>query len=202
MTKLFWCPQTRAMRGIWLLEESGIPYERVQIDIGDPASRSNPEFLSASPMGKVPALIDGPVRIQDSGAMCIYIADAYPKAGLAPPIGHPDRGAFLQWTLFNNSHFEPAMTEKVGGLPPNPRRNGWGDYESMLSVLRKGIEKGPFILGEKFSAADIMLASGLNFMFMFKLLDGGAEPLLKAYSDRCMARPAAQTADRIGSGKG
>jgi glutathione S-transferase len=151
-------------------------------------------------MSKVPALIDGPVRINDSGAMCIYIADAYPKAGLAPPIDHPDRGAFLQWTLFNNSNLEPAMIEKISGLTPNPSRNGWGDYESTMRTLRQGLEKGPFILGEKFSAADIMLGSGVNYMFIFKMLDDASEPLLKAYADRCMARPAAQTAMRLGSG--
>jgi len=201
MTKLFWCPNTRAIRGIWLLEESGIPYERVKIDIRDPNSRANPEFRSASPMGKVPALIDGPVRINDSGAMCIYIADAYPKAGLGPAVGHPDRGAFLQWTLFNNSHLEPAMAEKAAGLTPKPSQNGWGDMESTLAALRQGLEKGPFILGERFSAADIMLGSGLNFMFMFKMLDAEKEPQLSAYANKCMERPAAQTAARISSGQ-
>jgi glutathione S-transferase len=189
------------MRAIWLLEEAGIPYERVQIAISDPESRKNPEFLSASPMGKVPALIDGPVRICDSGAMCIYIADAYPNAKLGPPIGDPNRGAFLQWTVFNNSNLEPAMTEKATGAAPSPTRNGWGDFDSMMSTLRKGLEKGPYILGEKFSAADIMLASGLNFMFAFKMLRADAEPLLKAYLDRCMARPAAQIAAKLGSGE-
>jgi glutathione S-transferase len=197
MPKLFWCPNTRAFRGLWLLEEAGIPYERVQIDIADPKSRANPEFIATSPQGKVPALLDGPVRISDSGAMCIYIADAYPRAGLGPVVGHPDRGAFLQWTLFNNSNLEPSMAEKVSGLPPNHRQHGWGDYESTMRALRKGLESGPFILGEKFSAADVMLGSGLNFMFMFKMLDGAAEPLLKAYTDRCMARPAAQTAAQL-----
>jgi glutathione S-transferase len=89
------------------------------------------------------------------------------------------------------------MAEKVNGLKPNRRQNGWGDYESTMETLRKGLEKGPFILGEKFSAADVMLGSGLNFMFMFKMLDGAAEPLLKAYVDRCMSRPAAQTAAQL-----
>jgi len=199
MPKLFWCPKTRSMRGLWLMEESGIPYERVQVDIRDPKSRTDPEFLSASPMSKVPALIDGPVRISDSGAMCIYIADAYPQSELAPPIGHPDRGAFLQWTLFTNSNLEPAMAEKVSGMTPNRSRNGWGDYDSTMKTLRDALEKGkgPFILGEKFCAADVMLGAHLYFMFLFKLLDEAAEPVFKAYADRCVARPAAQTAAKL-----
>lgn len=201
MTKLFWSPNTRSVRALWLLEEAGIRYERVQITLNDPKSRANPEFGATSPMGKVPALLDGPTRISDSGAMCIYISDAYPGAGLGPPVGHPDRGAFLQWTLFNNSNLEPAMAERAYKITPNRHQNGWGDYESTMTTLRKGLEKGPFILGDRFTAADVMLGSGLNFMFLFKMLGPDEEPLFKAYVDRCMARPAAQSANRINAGQ-
>jgi glutathione S-transferase len=192
MIKLYWCPNTRAMRAVWLLEEAGVPYERVQIDIRDAQAKANPEFRTASPLGKVPALADGAVTINDSGAICAYIADAYPQAGLAPPIGDPQRGAYLQWLMFTNSNIEPAMMEKFSALTPNRAAHGWGDYASMLTMLREGLQTGPWILGERFCAADVMLGSAVYFLDMFKIL--GDEPVLKAYLERCMARPAAQRA--------
>lgn len=192
MIKLYWCPKTRAMRALWLLEEAGVPFERVRIDIRDAQAKADPEFRAASPLGKVPALVDGAVKISDSGAICAYIADAYPQAGLAPPIGDPQRGQYLQWLMFTNSNIEPAMMEKFSGLTPNRTAHGWGDYASVLETLRDGLRTGPWILGERFSAADVMLGSAVYFLDMFKIL--GAEPVLKAYVERCVARPAAQRA--------
>lgn len=190
--KLYWCPKTRAMRALWMLEEAGVPYERVHIDIRDAKSKSDPAFRAASPLGKVPALEDGPVRISDSGAICAYVADAYPQAGLAPPIGDPRRGAYLQWLMFTNSCIEPAMVEKFSALPPNRTAHGWGDFDSVIGMLREGLRAGPWILGERFSAADVMLGSAVHFLFAFELLDDDA--VLRAYRDRCVARPAAQRA--------
>jgi glutathione S-transferase len=192
MIKLYWCPKTRAMRALWLLEEAGIPFERVRIDIRDAQSKADPEFRAASPLGKVPALVDGAVKISDSGAICAYIADAYPQAGLAPPIGDPQRGRYLQWLMFTNSNIEPAMMEKFSGLAANRTAHGWGDYASVLETLRDGLRTGPWILGDRFSAADVMLGSAVYFLDMFKVL--GDEPVLKSYVERCLARPAAQRA--------
>jgi glutathione S-transferase len=192
MIKLYWCPKSRAVRALWLLEEAGIPYERVQIDIRDPQSKSNPAFLAASPLGKVPALEDGPVRLCDSGAICLYIADQYPQTGLGPPIGDPQRGTFLQWVMFTNTSIEPAMVERFAKLPPNRSTYGWGDFDSVIATLRRGVEKGPWVLGERFSAADVMLGSAVQSMRQFKMLEGDA--VLDAYADRCLARPAAQRA--------
>ena len=87
--KVFWCPNTRSVRILWMLEETGVAYERSRIDIRDPQSKSDPQFLAASPMGKVPALIDGAVKIWDSGAICAYLADQYPAQRLAPPVSTP-----------------------------------------------------------------------------------------------------------------
>jgi glutathione S-transferase len=190
--KLYWCPQTRAMRAAWMMEELGVPYERVRIDIRNPQSRADPAFRAASPMGKVPALEDGAVRIWDSGAICAYLADQYPQAQLAPPIGHPDRGAYLMWLMFTNSVVEPAMGEKVAALPPKPQQYGWGSFEQMLQTLRDGIERGPWILGERFCAADVLLGMSCYYMRSFKMIT--EEPLLFAYADRCAARPAFQRA--------
>src|SRR5690242_17701840 len=126
--KLFWSPKTRSIRAIWMLEEAGVRYERVKIDIRDEQSKANPELRAASPMGKVPALQDGAVKIWDSGAICAYIADQYPANNLAPPIGDPQRGAYLMWLMFTNSVIEPAMMEKFAKLPSNPVGHGWGGW--------------------------------------------------------------------------
>src|SRR5678816_836858 len=91
--KLYWSPKTRSVRILWMLEEAGVKYESVRVELGDAAARSGPQFRAISPMGKVPAFEDGPVRLWDSGAICAYVADRYPGEGLAPPIDHPDRGA-------------------------------------------------------------------------------------------------------------
>jgi glutathione S-transferase len=175
-----------------MMEELGVPYERVRIDIRDEQSRANPAFRAASPMGKVPALEDGAVRIWDSGAICAYLADQYPAAKLAPPIGSPDRGAYLMWLMYTNSVIEPAMGEKAGGLKPNSVTYGWGGWEQMLTVMRTALERGPWILGERFCAADVLLGMSCNFMRQFKMI--ADEPVLFAYADRCAARPAFQRA--------
>ena len=190
--KLFWCPKTRAVRALWMLEELGVPYERVRIDIRDAAAKDNPAFRAVSPMGKVPALEDGATRLWDSGAICGYLADKYPQAALAPAIGHPDRGAYLQWLLYTNAAIEPAMAEKFSQAAVSTSSHGWGSFDLMLKVLREGLARGPWVLGERFSAADVLLGTSCSFMRQFKILDN--EPGLFAYTDRCMARPAFQRA--------
>jgi len=190
--KLYWCPKTRALRALWMLEELGVAYERVYIDIRDPAKKADPAFRRVSPMGKVPALEDGATRLNDSGAICAYLADQYPRAGLAPPIGSPDRGAYLQWLMFTNSTIEPAMIEKVSKAPASAVSHGWGSFAQMLDVLREGLKTGPWVLGATFSAADVLLGMSCHFMRQFKILED--EPLLFAYADRCAARPAFQRA--------
>lgn len=186
--KLYWCERTRAVRAVWMLEELGVPYQRVRIDIRDEQSRAHPEFRLASPMGKVPALEDGAVRIWDSGAICAYLADQYPAAKLAPAIGSPERGAYLMWLMYTNSVIEPAMGEKFGGLKPNSVSYGWGSWQQMLETLRTALERNTWILGERFCAADVLLGMSCAFLRQFKMLED--EPVLFAYADRCAERPA------------
>ena len=185
---LYWCPKTRAIRALWMLEELGVPYERVLIDIRDAKAKADPAFRAASPMGKVPALEDGATRIWDSGAICAYLADQYPRAGLAPPIGDPDRGRYLQWLMYTNSVIEPAMAEKFTNAQVSSAAHGWGSFDQMLGVLRDGVAAGPWILGARFSAADVMLGTACHFLRQFKLIDG--EPGIAGYVERCAARPA------------
>jgi glutathione S-transferase len=190
--KLYWGKNTRAFRIAWLLEESGIAYERVSIDIRDPGAKSDPGFRAVSPMGKVPALEDGPARLCDSGAICIYLADQYPQSKLGPPVGHPDRARFLQWVTYTNSAVEPAMAEKFAKLESRPASYGWGSFDLVVESLRSGLSNSEWILGERFCAADVLLGTSAFFLQQFGLLHD--DPVLGAYAARCMARPACKRA--------
>jgi glutathione S-transferase len=186
--KFFWAKKTRAFRIAWLLEESGVPYERIVVNPRDPSSKDDPAFRAVSPMGKVPALEDGPVRLCDSGAIAIYVADQYPASGLGPPVGHPDRGRFLQWVTFTNTTIEPSMLEKLVKLESKPTNYGWGSFDLMLETLRAGLTQREWILGERFSAADVLLGTAASFLFQFGLIK--EDEILGGYVARCQARPA------------
>jgi glutathione S-transferase len=133
----------------------------------------------------------------DSGAIAAYVADQYPANALAPPIGSPLRGAYLQWLMYTNAVIEPAMAEKFAKLPVNSVAYGWGSFDLMISTLRRAVEAGPWILGQNFSAADVLLCMSCDFMRRFGVL--GNEPILEAYADRGRARPAFQRAIAIES---
>ena len=190
--QLFWCPGTRAQRGAWMLEETGLDYERVTIDIRDPNLPRDPRFAAASPMGKVPALADGAVGLADSAAICMYLADRYPSCGLAPAVDDPRRGAYLYWMVYTPGVIEPAIAEHLNKMTPNRLSSGWGDFDAMIETLVAGLGDSPWILGDEFSAADVMLGSSAHFMKAFGLLPD--VPALEAYRERCMERPACQRA--------
>ena len=192
MITLFWCPQTRAARALWMLEELGQPFKVQQIDIRDETSKNNPMFRVASPMGKVPALMDGDVLVSESAAICLYLADRYADAGLAPAVDALGRGRFLYWMMFTPAVLEPAMAEKFGGWETNKLSHGWGDYDSMVKTLENGLKQGPWLMGEQFTAADVMVGSSANFLKMFNILPDS--PAIEAYIERCLARPAYQRA--------
>lgn len=187
--KLYWCPRTRASRVVWLLEEAGIEYERVLTDVRNPDSTSA-EFRAASPMRKVPALEDGEVRMADSAAICLYLADRYASGRLAPAVDHPDRGRFLFWMFFTPGAIEPAMGQKMGNWQTDSGATGWGNFERMLATWEKGLQPGPWLLGDTFSAADVMAGSSAYFMRLFGVLP--TDSPLNAYVDRCLERPAYQ----------
>jgi glutathione S-transferase len=190
--KLYWSPQTRSTRALWMLEEAGVEYEREWVDIQNPERDNTPEFLDASPMGKVPALVDGNARMSESAAICLYIADRYAPGTLAPAIDDDRRGKFLYWLMYTPAVVEPSMSEKFNGVEANRYRSGWGDFELMIEILEQGIEGKSWILGDTFTAADVMLGSSVVFMRMFDMLPDSAA--LGAYADRCLARPAYQRA--------
>ncbi|MCA9595999.1 MAG: glutathione S-transferase [Myxococcales bacterium] len=186
--KLYWCPKTRSLRILWLMEESGLPYERVVQNIRDAEAKNDPAFRAISPMGKVPAFEDGPVRLWDSGAIATYLADQYPETKLGISVGDPNRGAYLQWLMFTNSVVEPAMGEKFANLPSNPSSYGWGSWDLMLEVFRAGVEKGPFLFGEHFTGADVLMGMSAQYMREFGMLKD--DPVLFGYAARCIERPA------------
>ena len=192
MIELFWHPRTRAARVAWMLEEADVAYRRVLVDIDATATQRDAAFLAASPMGKVPAVRDGEVRVADSAAICIYLADRYPARGLAPALGDAQRGMYLYWMIYAPGVMEPAVSEKFAGIAPNSRSSGWGDFNRMIDTLEKQLAGGPWLLGEKFSAADVMVGSSVHFMSMFGMLPESAT--LNGYLERCSERPAWQRA--------
>ncbi len=195
--KLFYAPQTRAARAIWLLEEAGVDYELELVDIRAEVRADSDDFLTASPMGKVPALVDGDTAMAESAAICLYIADRYSAGRLAPAIDDPARGRFLYWLMYTPAVVEPAMSEHFNKIEPNPVRNGWGDFPSMIATWEAGLGDNDWILGAEFSVADIMLGSSAVFLRAFEMLPDS--PVLSAYADRCLARPAYQKALELGS---
>ena len=198
MIKLYWSPRSRSFTAIWLLEESGLPYERVLTDISTGAQKA-PEYLAINPMGKVPALQDGEAALGEAAAICAYVADRYPETGLAPDITDPLRARYLQWLFFTPSCMEPAIIQIYTKLEVPPSTAAWGSATQTFDVLDAALQKGPWILGEKFSAADITIGSGLNFAVrMFKMLP--SRPSFDAYLDRVVARPAFQRAEKIAAG--
>lgn len=194
MIKLFWAPRTRAARAAWMLEETGVAYQRVPVDLTADAAERDAAFRAASPLCKVPALEDGAVRLADSAAICIYLADRYRPGVLAPALAAAERGAFLFWMVYSPGVIEPAMWERVNGAEPNRHSAGWGDFDLMIGALEAALRRGPWLLGERFTAADVMVGSSVHFMSMFELLPDS--PVLSGYMERCLARPAWQRAMR------
>jgi glutathione S-transferase len=180
------------------MEETGEPYERVLIEVSKGAQKT-PEYLAVNPMGKVPALSDGEATLAEAAAICAYVAERYPQSKLAPPLGDPLRAKYLYWLFFAPSCIEPAMVQLATKIEMNPVAAGWGDAQRVFDVLDAALQKGPWILGETFSAADIAIGSGLNFAVrLFKMAPSRSS--FDRYIDRCAARPAFQRASAIAAG--
>src|SRR4030081_3803365 len=198
MMKLYWSPRSRSFSTLWLMEEIGQPYERVLTDISKGEQKA-PDYLAINPMGKVPALRDGDATLAEAAAICAYVAERYPQANLAPPLGDPLRAKYLYWLFFAPSCIEPAMVQLATKIEMSSVSAGWGDAQRVFDVLDAALAKGPWILGDTFSAADIAIGSGLNFAVrLFKMVP--ARPSFDAYIARCMARPAFQRAEKIAAG--
>jgi glutathione S-transferase len=180
------------------MEETGQPYERVLTDISAGAQKK-PDYLAINPMGKVPALKDGEATLAEAAAICAYVAERYPQAKLAPPLGDPLRAKYLYWLFFAPGCIEPAMVQVSTKLEMSTVAAGWGEASRVFDVLDNALATGPWILGENFSAADVAIGSALNFAVrLFKMVP--SRPSFDAYIARCIARPAFQRAEKIAAG--
>jgi glutathione S-transferase len=189
--KLYYASPSRASVAMWMLEELGEPYEVELLSLKNGDQRQ-PAFLAINPMGKVPVIDDGGTIVSEVSAICCYLADTYPKAQLAPAIGDKLRGPYLKWLFYAPSCIEPAIIDKALNRPPPPRSTaGWADYDTVVDVLRDATGKAaPYLLGERFSAADVVIGSSLRWGMQFKLLP--ELPEFVAYTKRLAERPALQ----------
>ncbi len=193
--KLYWAPRSRSFRILWLLEEIGAPYERVLVDI-HAGKQATAEYKAINPMMKVPALADGEARVAESGAICAYLSDKFPEAGLAPQFDDPRRGRYLQWLFFSSGGIEPAITQTFGKFEMPSGQAGWGNAQRVWAVLEDAVHPGPWLLGDTFTAADVLIGSDLHFVVnQFKILEG--RPAIDAYIARCADRPAYKRALKL-----
>jgi glutathione S-transferase len=181
-------PNTRSSGTLTLLEELGAPYRLHVLDMKAGEQRQ-PAYLAINPMGKVPAITHGDALITEQVAVFLYLADLFPQKGLAPSIGDPLRGPYLRWMAFYGACFEPAVTDRfMKREPPPPQQSFYGDFDTMLRTVADQVAKGPWLLGEKFSAADVLWGAGLGWTMMFELVPKWPE--LVAYAARVGDRPA------------
>lgn len=186
----FHSPNTRSTGARILLEELGADYQLHALNMKAGEQRG-PAYLTINPMGKVPAIRHGEALITEQVAVFLYLADLYQDAGLAPALDDPLRGPYLRWMVYYGSCFEPAVVDRAQKHPPAaPSTCPYGDFDTMLATLTGQLAKGPYILGEKFSAADVLWGTALTWTTAFQLVP--MSPLIQAYIDRVNARPAAQ----------
>jgi glutathione S-transferase len=188
----FHAPQSRSGGARALLEELGADYDLHALNFKTGEQRQA-AYLAVNPMGKVPAIRHGDALITEQPAVFMYLADLYPEAKLAPPIGDPLRGPYLRWLVFYGSCFEPALIDRsMKREAAPPATSPYGDFDTMLKTLTDQLEKGPYLLGDTFTAADVLWGTALNWTTMFKLVP--ELPVIRAYIDRVLARPAMQRA--------
>jgi glutathione S-transferase len=189
-------PMSRGRIARWMLEEIGQPYRTEIIEFG-PAMKS-PEYLAINPMGKVPAIRHGDTIVTETGAICAYLADAFPQAGLAPEPGSRERGCYYRWLFFGAGPVDGAIVNKSLGFEPPAERQimvGYGTLAYVLNTLEKAVSASDYLVGNKFSAADLYLGAQLGWAMMFGALE--KRPAFEAYWNRIKDRPAAARARGI-----
>ncbi|MBZ4420349.1 glutathione S-transferase family protein [Myxococcus sp. RHST-1-4] len=182
---LYFNPRSRAVIAKWMLDECGAKYDLVHIDLQKREHKS-PEFLAINPAGKLPALVDGETRMFENAAICLYLADKFPEANLAPKLGDPRRGRYLSLMVYSTSQLEPSMGDFLMNLETAPQR-GWTDFKTALDAVERELGNGPYLFGDWFTAADVMVGS----MFIWMRIQGKrtGRPSIDAYVDRVLARP-------------
>ncbi len=190
---LYHAAPSRSSIVLWMLEELGVPYELkvLNLQAGDGQSA---EFRKMSPFGKVPCLVHKGVAMTEVSAICTYLADEFPDRKLNVPVGQPKRGQYLKWMFYGPSVFEPALIDKTfpRAAPAQPGALGWRALPEVLDVIEAGLKPGPWLMGDQFTAADVIIGSGIRWGTLFMGVD--KREAFTAYIERQMARPALQRA--------
>lgn len=187
---LFYSPQTRATGARVLLEELNVPYELHVLNMKTGEQRQ-PAYLAINPLGKVPAVRVGDTLVTEQGAIYLYLADLFPEAGLAPALTDPDRGAYVRWLFIYGSCFEPAVVDRyLKREPGSMNETPYASYESLIDMLEEALNTGPYLLGERFTAADLLWGIALRWTTMFGLVE--ARPAFQAYMERINSRTSIQ----------
>ena len=188
-------PMSRGRLVRWMLEEVAKPY---RTEIVDYATIKSPDYLAINPMGKVPTIRHGDVVVTEGAAICAYLADAFPQAGLAPPAGDRLRGPYYRWLFFAAGPIEAAVSNKaLGFVVPEGRERmmGYGTYDDVMNVLEKQLSQQTYLVGDRFSTADLYLGSHLGFGMQFGTIE--KRPVFERYWGRLAARPACMRAKEI-----
>ncbi|HEY6255404.1 MAG TPA: glutathione S-transferase family protein [Xanthobacteraceae bacterium] len=190
---LYHVAPSRSSVVLWMLEEVGEPYDLELMSFKKGETRTA-DYLKVNPMGKVPALKHGDTIITEGAAICTYLADAFPQAKLNVPLGDPRRGPYLKWLFFGPTCLEAAIMDRSFPRTGEPPRQalGYGDHESVMNVLSEAVRGGPYLMGEQFTAADVVIGSGIRWGMMFKGVP--ERPEFVAYARRIAERPAAKRA--------
>lgn len=185
---LYHSPNTRSTGALILLEELGAPYDLHVLNMKAGEQRQ-PAFLTVNPMGKVPALKHGEAIVTEQIAVYLYLADLFPEAGLAPAVGDRLRGPYLRWMAFYAASFEPAVVDRFRKNDPGPQAmSPYGDYDTMLDTVTAQLRKGRYLLGDRFTAADVLWGTALGWTTMFELVP--KSPEIMDYAQRIGSRPA------------
>lgn len=193
---LYTNPMSRGRIARWMLEEIGQPYRAELLEYG--TTMKAPAYLAINPMGKVPALRHGDAVITEGGAICAYLADAFPEAGLAPASGDPHRGAYYRWMFYAAGPLESAVTNKAFGfVVPEGRHSmaGYGCFADVMDTLERALDGRDYLVGDRFSAVDVYLGSQIGWGLMFGTME--KRPAFLAYWENLRNRPAALRASAI-----
>jgi len=185
-------PFTRAASTVWMAEEVGVDYTLEYVDIMTGAHKS-PELVALNPMGKLPILVDGDVVVTESAAIGLYLADRYAPGRLAPALDDPARGTYLRWSLFAPSVIEPGAMAKAAGWDVKAGQAGWGTFDAALAAMEAAIGDRQFLLGDRFTMADVIFGGTVRYMLRFGMLE--KRPSFTAYAERLDMRPALQRAE-------
>jgi glutathione S-transferase len=191
---LYHASPSRSSVVLWMLEEIGAPYEVKLLRLSE-GDQLKPDYLAINPMGKVPALRHGDTVITEVAAICTYLADEFPEKKLNVPVGTPQRGIYLKWLFFGPGCLEPAVTDRAMPRKEEARRAmlGYGNFDTTMNVLAKAVEKGPWLMGDQFTAADVVIGANIRWGMIFKMIP--ERPEFTAYAERIAARPAARRAE-------